>query len=202
MIKSIVFDVGDVLADFCYEDYMRNLGFREVLVRFFTEHIVLTDFWHQMDMGEKSIADGRREFIELYPQYIDEINLFWDRVEEIVEEYDYSEDLVKDLKNQGYGIYILSNYPKELAEMQWPKFKFLKYADGKIISAYEHLTKPDEKIFRLLEERFDIDLNECLFIDDRQINVDAAERLGMTTILFKGYNDLNAKLNKLGIRLY
>ena len=48
----------------------------------------------------------------------------------------------------GYGAYILSNYPKELSETHWPKFRFLPEADGYIISALEKLAKPDPAIFR------------------------------------------------------
>ena len=72
-------------------------------------------------------------------------------------------------------------------------------ADGYIISAYERIVKPDEKIYRLLTEKFGIDLTESVFIDDRQINIDAANALGMKGILFKNLDDCMEALNKEGI---
>ena len=199
MIKNIVFDVGDVLVDFCYQKYMRSLGFSEELVEFLSEKLVLTEFWHELDLGVKTIADGRKIYKEMYPDISNEIDLFWDNIMGIVEEYDYAVPLIKSLKDKGYGVYILSNYPIETADMHWPTFKFLPLTDGHIISGYEKITKPDEGIYRLLESRFGIDLKECIFVDDRKINIDAAERLGMKAVLFTGYDDLMIKFNEMGV---
>ena len=198
MIKNFVFDVGDVLAAFRVKDYLRDLGFNEELVELLANGMVFTEFWHELDLGTKTQADGIRIFTDKYPQYKDEILKFWDNIEFIVEEYDYAPGLIQMLKDKGYGVYILSNYPIETAELHWPKFKFLPLTDGHIISAYEHITKPDEGIYRLLEERFGIDLTECVFVDDRQINIDAANKLGMDAILFEGYDKLIATLTDKG----
>ena len=112
-------------------------------------------------------------------------------------EYDYAPGLIREIKQMGYKVYILSNYPIEIAEMHWPKFRFLPLTDGHIISAYEKLTKPDAAIYRLLESRFGLDLTECLFIDDRQINIDGAASLGMETLLFKGYDESYDEIMKI-----
>ena len=198
MIKNFVFDVGDVLAAFRVKDYLRDLGFNEELVELLANGMVFTEFWHELDLGTKTQADGIRIFTEKYPQYKDEILKFWDNIEFIVKEYDYAPGLIQMLKDKGYGVYILSNYPIETAELHWPKFKFLPLTDGHIISAYEHITKPDEGIYRLLEERFGINLTECVFVDDRQINIDAANKLGMDAILFEGYDKLIETLTDKG----
>ncbi|MBR6402467.1 MAG: HAD family phosphatase [Eubacterium sp.] len=200
MIKNIVFDVGDVLVDFGYRRYMQDLGFDEETVDFLSENMVLTEFWHELDLGVRTEAEAVETFTKKYPQYKDEIIKFWDQIEFIVEEYPYAEPLVLKLKELGYGVYILSNYPIETAERHWPKFKFLPHTDGHIISAYEKVTKPDEGIYRLLESRFGIDLKECIFVDDRQVNIDAANSYGMTAIQFKGLDDLLGKLStELGV---
>ncbi|MBO4864434.1 MAG: HAD family phosphatase [Eubacterium sp.] len=200
-IKNVVFDVGDVLASFRVKDYLRELGFDEDLVELLANGMVFTEFWHELDLGTKTQADGIRIFTEKYPQYKDEILLFWEKIDRIVEEYDYSEPLVKAIKDKGYGVYILSNYPIETAELHWPKFKFLPLTDGHIISGYEKITKPDEGIYRLLESRFGIKLTDCLFVDDRLVNVEAAKRYGMKAILFKGYEELITALKDYGINI-
>ena len=196
MIKNIVFDVGDVLVDFGYRRYMRDLGFDEETVDFLSENMVVTEFWHELDLGDRDEAEAVETFTKKYPQYKDEIIKFWDNIEFIVEEYTYSEPLVLKLKELGYNVYILSNYPIETAERHWPKFKFLPHTDGHIISGYEKVTKPDEAIYRLLESRFGVDLTESIFVDDRQVNIDAANKLGMTAIRFTGIDDLLERLGE------
>ena len=104
--------------------------------------------------------------------------------------------LIRAVKAAGYGAYILSNYPKELSETHWPKFRFLPEADGYIISALEKLAKPDPAIFRLLTTRFGLELSECIFIDDNPRNVEAAKKLGMEAIHFTGYDMLIRDLSE------
>lgn len=196
-IKNVVFDVGEVLVEFRYMNYMRDLGFDEEVVDFLAENMVLSEFWHELDLGIRTNSEGKKVFTEKYPQYASEIDKFWDHLEDIVREYDYAPGLIREIKQMGYKVYILSNYPIEIAEMHWPKFRFLPLTDGHIISAYEKLTKPDAAIYRLLESRFGLDLTECLFIDDRQINIDGAASLGMETLLFKGYDESYDEIMKI-----
>ena len=197
MIKNIVFDVGDVLVDFRYKDYMRDLGMDEETVEFLSQNIVLTEFWHELDLGFRTNEEARVHFIGKYPEYKDEINRFWEDPSDIVREYDYSAGLLQGLKDKGYGVYVLSNYPIEISELHWPKFRFLPIADGYIISGYERMTKPSPEIYKLLESRFGIKLSECLFVDDRQVNIDGAEAVGMQAVLFTGYDDIMKKFEEL-----
>ena len=198
MIKNFVFDVGNVLVDFRYKDYMRDLGFSEDLVELLSKEMVVTKFWDELDLGIRTNAEGIEKFTKMFPEYKDEIIKFWSNLEGIIEEYDYSAGLIQMLKDHGYNVYALSNYPIETAEMHWPTFKFLPIMDGHIISGYEKITKPDERLYKLLETRFGVKLEECVFIDDRQINIDTAERLGMDTVLFKGYDELIETLKSRG----
>ena len=199
MIRNIVFDVGDVLVSFCFRDYMRGLGFPEETVEFLSEHMVLTEFWHELDAGERTEAEAVETFTGLYPQYKDEIVSFWENIQGIVKEYDYALPLVKMLKEKGFGVYILSNYPVETAERHWPTFRFLPETDGHIISGYERITKPDPAIYRLLETRFGVKLSECLFVDDRPGNIEGAEAVGMKGLLFRDYETLLSDFRDMGI---
>ena len=202
-IKNIVFDVGGVLVDFCYMEYMRKLGFSEEMCREFEKDIIYSELWNDMDRGDLMLEEAgikfKKRLREMYKPCDDEVDLFIENIKDIVKEYPYSKGLLQSLKDAGYGVYILSNYPRDLADMHWKDFKFLPVADGYIISAYERIVKPDEKIYRLLTEKFGIDLTESVFIDDRQINIDAANALGMKGVLFKNLDDCMEALNKEGI---
>ncbi|MBP3718146.1 MAG: HAD family phosphatase [Eubacterium sp.] len=199
--KNVVFDVGDVLVDFRYRDLMRDLGFDEETVEFLSKNMVETEFWHELDLGLWNQEDAVNKYTVEFPEYREQVLAFWDNIQDVVREYDYAPGLIKGIKDQGYGVYILSNYPVDTAEMHWPTFKFLPLTDGHIISGYEKITKPDEAIYRLLESRFGIKLEESIFIDDRQVNIDAASEFGMKAILFKGYDALLEELAELGIGL-
>ena len=200
-MMTIVFDVGNVLIDFRYRDHMRDLGFSEQAVEELSRRMVLTEFWKEMDLGVRMEKDALEKFTAEMPEYMEEIETFWAHTEGLVAEYPYAEPLVKSLKDAGYPVYVLSNYPQETAERHWPTFRFLRHTDGHIISAYEKVAKPDPRMYRLLESRFGLDLTDCLFIDDRQENIDGAKALGMQGLLFTGYEKLVEDLRTLGIRI-
>lgn len=67
------------------------------------------------------------------------------------------------------------------------------------ISCDDKLRKPDKKAFELILERLKVRPEESIFIDDKQENIDAAEKLGIKTILFENNNDFFAYLNIIGI---
>ena len=196
-IKNIVFDVGNVLVDFRYISYMKSLGFSEETIALFTTNIVFSDFWKQMDLGTADMEDAPAFFTSQMPRHQDEIALFFKNIAGIVEEFPWSKPLVRRLKDAGYRVYALSNYPKRLAALHWKTFRFLPFMDGYIIPSHEKIAKPDPAIYRLLEERFGIALNESAFIDDSAENVAAAASLGMSAVLFDGYESLMEKLNAL-----
>ena len=193
-IKNVIFDVGDVLVDFRYRDYMRDLGFSEESAEFLTENMIFTDFWEGMDLGVRDVSDAKDYFSDKYPELKNEIHEFWTHIESIVAEFDYAAPMIRSLKKRGYKIFLLSNYPDKLADMHWKRFTFLDELDGYIISAKVKLAKPDPAIYRMLMDRYGLKAEECIFIDDRQNNIDTAKSLGMETVLFTGYSELEKVL--------
>ncbi|WNF31315.1 HAD-IA family hydrolase [Streptomyces sp. C11-1] len=67
-------------------------------------------------------------------------------------------------------------------------------ADAVVSSAVEQVAKPDAAIYRIAAERAGVPMERCLFVDDRQENVDAATALGMTGILYREPADLRRAL--------
>ncbi|MFJ6491321.1 HAD-IA family hydrolase [Streptomyces californicus] len=67
-------------------------------------------------------------------------------------------------------------------------------ADAVVSSAVERVAKPDPAIYRIAAERAGVPLDRCLFVDDRQENVDAAAALGMTCVLYREPGDLRRAL--------
>ncbi|MGA4839665.1 HAD-IA family hydrolase [Streptomyces sp. G45] len=69
--------------------------------------------------------------------------------------------------------------------------------DDVVGSAALGLAKPDRRIYERAAERLGVDMTRCLFVDDRQENVDAAVALGMTGVRFGSAEDLRAALAPL-----
>ena len=88
-------------------------------------------------------------------------------------------ELAKRLKEIGYNLYVSSN----MANLTYEYFKndeFFALCTGIVISAHEHIKKTDEKIYKLLLERYNLISEECLFIDDDSgRNYQTANRIGI-----------------------
>lgn len=194
-IKNIVFDVGMVLIDFCWVQHCRNLGLSEEIIENFDKYMISSEYWDKMDEGTIMEEDAIRAFIKAMPEYKEQIEIFWKHPEGFVQEYSYSTPMIQQLKRLGYKVYLLSNYPLGMYQVHWPTFSFFTEVDGYIVSAQECMKKPDERIYRLLCDRYQLKAEECLFIDDRQVNVDAAISVGMKSVLFENYEKLANYLN-------
>lgn len=189
-IKNVVFDVGNVLIDFCWERHCRRLGYTEDIIQSFGKQMVSSDCWDRMDEGTMEETEAIEEFVRRMPQYEAEIRKFWDTAEGFVEEYPYAAPMMDLLHKKGYKVYLLSNYPLHMYEIHWPTFAFFKKVDGHVVSAVERLKKPDPAIYHCLCDRYGLIPKECLFIDDRMENIEAARQVGMEGICFQSIEQL------------
>ena len=111
---------------------------------------------------------------------------------------DGAADMVRAIKGAGYGLYLLSNAGYTHREY-WPTVPGSEYFDGVVVSAYEKLLKPDPAIYRRLLERFGLRAEECIFTDDRQVNLAGAETVGIKSVLFRSPEDFLRKIADLNI---
>ncbi len=93
------------------------------------------------------------------------------------------EQLVADLHDRGYRLYILSNAGHRFRTYEY-KLPHPEYLSGILVSAEERMIKPDPRIFLRLCDKFSLKPEECLFIDDSAANVQGAESTGMTGYCF------------------
>ena len=199
MIRNVVFDIGMVLADFRWHDYMlKDLGFDEALVSVFRDRLVLNKLWDEYDLGQRPPEDVVADMKAAVSEYPEEAERFFHNIVNIAEAYPYSTSWIRELQAKGYKVYLLSNYPRDTFEMhEREKFEFVKYVDGKVVSGFEGIAKPDPRIYELLLSRYGLKAKECVFLDDRQVNIDTARSLGFSTILFTSYDKARETLNNL-----
>ena len=108
-------------------------------------------------------------------------------------------ELVQELKENGYGIYLLSNASVR-QHKYWPQIPGWQFFDGKIISADEKVMKPHPDYYLRAMDRFGLVPGECFFIDDVPANVEGALFCGLHGAVFHGSTaQLRQALRSAGI---
>ena len=105
----------------------------------------------------------------------------------------------QQLKQHGIRTAILSNMGDTVLANIEREFDWLPRFDTLIWSFQHKMAKPDPAIYRLTLDRLGTAPEETLFIDDKQLNVDAARNLGMVGIHFSSVERLREQLLELGM---
>ena len=199
MIKNVIFDVGKVLVDFCWEEVFHKLGFEGETFECVADATVRSVTWNEFDRGAKPDEEIIAACIKETPDYEREIRLFYDHVGETIRTYPYTVRWIRSLEKNGYHTYILSNFPKSTYEKATEELSFEKETTGAIFSYQVKCIKPEVEIYKLLLDRYHLVPQECVFIDDRPENLETAEKLGITGIQFQNQQQAKRRLLELGV---
>jgi putative hydrolase of the HAD superfamily len=94
-------------------------------------------------------------------------------------------DLMASLRDSGYRMALLTNNVKEWEPLWRPFLAVDEIFETVVDSGFVGMRKPDPAIYELTVARLDgIDASECLFVDDMDLNCEAARSLGMTAVQF------------------
>ena len=199
MVKNIIFDIGNVLVSFRWRELMRDLGISEEVQEVFKKTVFESPWWGELDHGLKEEAEVIYRLREDNKGYYDEFDLVWENRGRLVEPYSYAKQWIDELKAKGLRVYLLSNYPRDLFKMHEESgcFPFADSVDGRVVSGFVKMVKPNEDIYEHLVDKFALKVDECVFIDDREDNVETARRLGMRGIVFESYEQACGELEKL-----
>lgn len=200
MIKNIIFDVGKVFVEWEPLEAMKKLGMDEATAQAVAAATTDSMDWNEGDRGVASDDEMLAKFISNAPEYEREIRLFWENVGLAIYQYDYVRDWIRGLKQQGYGVYILSNYGSWTYSHTTEQLSFLEDVDGAVFSFQVKQIKPEPAIYRSLLTKYNLDPQECVFIDDRAENIEAAKAQKIEGIVFKGYEEAVEALKEYGIK--
>lgn len=109
--------------------------------------------------------------------------------------------LDKVTKSQKYFVGAINNEPLELNQYRIEAFELRRNFLVFFSSCYVHSRKPEETIFRVALEVTQRPPEQCLFIDDRPLNLERPGKLGMNTILHQGAEQLRLELGKYGVEV-
>lgn len=183
MIRNIIFDIGNVLVDFCWQDHIRHCGFRGETADRIGKAMMESPQWAEIDRGVWTMEELLAAFIANDPPLENEIRAVFADLSTLLRERNGSVPWIRSLKAEGYRVYYLSNFSARVEKEAGAELSFLKEMDGGILSYREHLIKPDPAVYRLLMDRYGLLAEESVFLDDTPENVEAARALGMQGIV-------------------
>lgn len=199
-IGAVIFDIGGVLLDWNPRYlYRRLMDDEEAIERFLSE--VCTMEWHEAnDLGvpfEVTCAQLAAE----YPEHAELVWAWGRRTEEMVGgPIDGTVAILRELKENGMvRLFALTNMEATTYPVRRERYEFLRWFDGTVVSSSEGVIKPDERIFRVLLERYGLTAASTLMVDDNPRNVAAAAALGMPTVLFESPEGLRRTLEEHGV---
>lgn len=202
MIRNIVFDMGQVLIRWRPEEILEHFDLTGEEKTMLLQELFWSPEWTQQDRGILTEVEMIERVSTRLPESLHAA------VEEVIKAWHVwhltpmpgMAELVRRLKAQGYGIYLLSNASTALRGY-FPRIPGSECFDGLMVSAEEKLLKPSFEIYRRLYEKFGLNPKECWFIDDSPANVEGAICTGMGGTIFYGdIPRLRRELRRVGIR--
>lgn len=197
MIKNVIFDVGKVLVEYDPDSYMERLGFDLKTRQAVNQAMFQNPLWEESDRGKLSTEELLEKFIFNDKEYKEEITKAYQTVGDTIELFPYSVAWIKELKQRGYRVYILSNYAEVTYEQTKEKMEFLPYVDGAVFSFQCKWIKPEREIYEELCRKYSIEPRESVFLDDRLDNIEQARNLGFFGIQFESYEQAVKELERI-----
>lgn len=200
MIKNVIFDLGNVVLklrwDIVLNRYSDNADDQKLL----DDVIFNSEEWQRLDAGTIEKYEAINIMKSKLPSKLHDacLGIMKDWKDGFVINTELL-DFIDFLKSNGYKTYILSNAPLDLPDYL-SKHDLDKYFIGKVISAEEKMTKPNKEIYELLLNRFSLNPEECLFLDDKPENIQGAISCKMNGYVFD-YNNFNKFLEDIN-KLY
>lgn len=177
-MKAIIFDMYGVIVKQTGDDFVPYV--QQTFPHLKPDEIY--EPWFKADIGELTSLDvwaaigfqGDLEKIE--KEYLDTIKLndgFLDFIQAVIKRYKLA---------------IISNDSSRWSSYLRERFDLNQYFDVISISGDLGIQKPDERIFRLTVEKLGVNAEDCLYIDDREGNLEAAGKVGMKTVMLNSRN--------------
>ena len=197
---AVIFDVGRVLYDWDPRILYGRLIADDRALDAFLRDVVTHDWHFQHDAG-RDFADTSAELVALYPQHAELIAAWGPRfLESIGDPIPGMHALVDELEAADVPLYAITNFSHEF----WPPFRaretamFDRFRDV-VVSGAEKLVKPDPAIYRLALDRFGLEAERTVFIDDNAANIAGAADVGLIALHFTDEPLLRGQLRDLGL---
>lgn len=197
MIKNIVFDIGNVLMSFHPNEYFTEVFQDEKRAKLICTKLFSHEAWLKYDQGIYVLDDLYKVYNSAYPNDIEDINIVLKNWLYLLQPIHASIAFMKQMKNEGYQVYVLSNISEDSKEYVKQHSEVFTYAQGAVLSYEEKINKPDARIYEILLQRYDLNADETIFIDDSKANIEQANALGIYGIQYKNDEQMKRDVDSI-----
>ncbi|MDQ8747808.1 HAD family hydrolase [Elizabethkingia miricola] len=198
IIKNIIFDFGGVLMDWNPKYLYQNVFNSEEEMDYFLDNIATLKWNAEQDRG-RSFQEATEILQNQYPEFSKEIALYYSQWPVMLKgTIEKNVDILRNLHGR-YQLYGLTNWSAESFPYAYKNYDFFSLFNGIVVSGEEKLIKPDERIYELLLNRYNLNASECLFIDDNYENIRTAQAMDFNTIHLTPETILREELLKFNI---
>ena len=199
-LSTVIFDLGGVLIDWDPRHLYRKLFADDEAAMELFLATVCTHEWNRCQDAGRSFAEGARLLKAEHPDQAELIDAYGIRFDEMIAgPIGGSIAILAELRERGKRLFGLTNWSAETYPVALQRFEFLRWFRGILVSGEIGLIKPDPRIFGLLIERFGIDPQRAVYVDDVEANIAAAEPFGIHAIHFTTPARLREELVALGL---
>lgn len=194
MINTVVLDLGNVMVSFYPDLYIAQFVHRKGEIDYFNHICFRSTEWKAGDYGTMTRGEIIEAICAKYPADAGMIHTIMDNCDEMLRVSEKNARLVQRLQEAGIGVYFLSNTNESAYAYMREHYAFFRQMDGGIASYQDGVVKPGQEIFALFLERYGKKAEECVFVDDTPVNVEAAIKAGYTGVILKNMEDLETEL--------
>lgn len=194
----IIFDVGGVILPDAFIPLIKQEFKNEPEIPLYLASIHESFEWQEWGKG----LITKQQVIDSLSARYDRVlvtrllNAFLNSKRPLIQE---SVDIVHELKTEGYRLYILSNMSKDGYEsFVETRPEFFNQFDGMCFSFQIGMIKPSPEIYKYFLQKYSLNPAECIFIDDRLANIEAARAVGIKGIVYR-HGKLADELAMFGI---
>jgi putative hydrolase of the HAD superfamily len=200
MITTIFFDIGGVLLNIHPE---RTFQYLSDCLDIKPDDIKINFPWDAHNDYEKGRLTNKEWFIAFKDSFPQPCCLkesdFWRAWQLLLGEEKKTVQLLETL-SETYSVWLLSNTnPKHIQDEIEKRYLFPQLIDGAVYSFNVGYRKPEESIYRIAAHNANVLPENCIFIDDRYENINAATEVGFTGIQYFSTEQLIEDLTQLGI---
>lgn len=196
--QAVIFDIGNVLIGWRPEQFYDEVIGPEARRALFAE-VDLHGMNELIDRGAL-FRETIYDWAARHPRWAGQIRLWYDRWTDIAHPLIHgSIHLQRQLRAKGVPVFALTNFGSHSFAFAEPLFPFLSDFDRRYVSGQMGVTKPDPRIYQMVEEDCGLPPDALLFTDDRADNIAAAAARGWRTHHFTGPEGLAARLVAEGL---
>ena len=196
---NLIFDLGGVVVRWDPAAIIASVFDDEALRAKVREGVFAHADWVELDRGTLDREDAIRRAAQRTGMAPADIRRLLLAVPPSLTSIPETVELLYRLKARGYPLYCLSNMHSASIEHLEREHEFFEVFTGKVISCRLNFCKPEPQIYQHALTTYSLRASQTVFIDDVDVNVDAAAKTGMRTIQFRDAAQCERELRALGV---